>query len=152
MVVSTDLENKCLTLLIWHGIEIGDEVRVSTCSLKVRFESNIIPRSLTENTGIHCCPRKGTLISSTLLQSCFVPKKISLVLSGLISNLFVQHQEAIRVNKSEIFRDFCKAGVDVFLWTRKINLCVVNIWLYTWKLLATDGRSFMHVKTEHKRP
>ena len=61
MVVSTDLENKCLTLLIRHRIEI----RVLTCSLKVRFESNIIPRSLTEDTGINCCPRKGTLISDS---------------------------------------------------------------------------------------
>ena len=31
MVVSTDLENKCLTLLIWRRIEIRDEVRVLTC-------------------------------------------------------------------------------------------------------------------------
>jgi len=54
MVVSTDLENKCLTLFIWHKIEIRDEVRVLTYSLKVRFESNIIPRSLTEDTGIKC--------------------------------------------------------------------------------------------------
>ena len=88
MVVSTDLENKCLTLLIWHRIEIRDEVRVLTCSLKVRFESNIILRSLTEDTGINCCPRKGTLISSTLLKSCFVPKRISLVLSGVRENKF----------------------------------------------------------------
>ena len=55
-----------------------------TCSLKVRFESKIIPRSLTEDTGIKCCPRKGTLMSGTLLKSCFVPKRISLVLSGLV--------------------------------------------------------------------
>ena len=105
MVVSTctDLENKCLTLLIWHRIEIRDEVRVLTCSLKVRFESNIIPRSLTEDTGIKCCPGKGTQISSTLLKSCFVPKRISLVLSGLISHLFVQHQEAISRRSSETF-------------------------------------------------
>ena len=34
MVVSTDLENKCLTLLIWHRIEIRDEVRLLTCSFK----------------------------------------------------------------------------------------------------------------------
>ena len=74
-----------------------------TCSLKVRLESNIIPRSLTEDTGINCCPRKGTLISSTLLKSCFVPKGISLVVSGLISNLFVQHQEAISRRSSETF-------------------------------------------------
>ena len=103
MVVSTDLENKCLTLLIWHRIEIRDEVRVLTCSLKVSFKSNIIPRSLTEDTGVKCCPIKGTLISSTLLKSCFVPKKISLDLSGLISNLFVQHQEAISRRSSETF-------------------------------------------------
>ena len=100
MVVSTDLENKCLTLLIWRRIEIRD---VLTCSLKVRFESSIIPRSLTENTGINCRPRKRTLISSTLLKSCFVPKRISSVLSGLISNLFVQHQEAISRRSSETF-------------------------------------------------
>ena len=53
MVVSTDLENKRLTLLVWHRIEIRDKVRVSTCSLKERFESNIVPRSLTEDTGIN---------------------------------------------------------------------------------------------------
>ena len=51
MVVSTDLENRCLTLLIWHRVEIRDEVSVLSCSLKVRFESNIIPRSLTKDTG-----------------------------------------------------------------------------------------------------
>ena len=79
MVVSTDLENKCLTLLIWHRIEIRDEVRVLTCSLKVRFESNIIPMSLNEDTGVKCCPIKGILISSTLLKSFYVPKRISLV-------------------------------------------------------------------------
>jgi len=78
--------------------------------LKVRFESNIIPRSLTEDTGINCCPRKGTLISGTLLKSCFVPKRISLVLSGLISNLCV----VPRGNESEIFREFRKAGVNIF--------------------------------------
>jgi len=101
MVVSTDLENKCLTLLIWLRIEIRDEVRLLTCSLKVRFESNIIPRPLTEDTGINCCQRKGTLMSGTLLKSSFVPKRISLVSSGLISNLFVQHQEAISQRSSD---------------------------------------------------
>ena len=95
MVVSTDLENKCLTLLIWH--------RYNTSSLKVRFKSNIILRSLTEDTGVKCCPIKGTLVSITLLKNCFVPKRISLVLSGLISNLFVQHQEAISRRSSETF-------------------------------------------------
>ena len=89
-------------MLIWQRIERRDEVRVLTCSLKVWFESNIIPRSLTEDTGVKCCPIKGTLISGTLLKSCFVPKRISLVLSGLISNLFVQHQEAIEsLSKNE---------------------------------------------------
>ena len=45
----------------------------------------------------------GTLMSGTLLKSCFVPKRISLVLSGLISNLFVQNQEAISRRSSETF-------------------------------------------------
>ena len=100
MVVSTDLENRCLTLFIWHKIEIRDEVRVLTCSLKVRFESKIIPRSLTEDTGIKCCPRKGTLMSGTLLKSCVINKQLI--------------RTAPRGNKSEIFRDVCNAGVNVF--------------------------------------
>ena len=71
--------------------------------IKVRFESKIIPSSLTEDTGIKCCPRKGTLMSSNLLKSCFIPKRISLVLSGLISKLFVEHQEAISRRSSKTF-------------------------------------------------
>ena len=67
MVVSTDLENRCLTLFIWHKIEIRDKVRVLTCSLKVRFESKIIPRSLTEDTGICACMFKTT--AASMLQT-----------------------------------------------------------------------------------
>ena len=37
------------------------------------------------------------------IKSCFVPKRISLVLSGLISNFFVQHQEVISRRFSETF-------------------------------------------------
>ena len=108
MVASTDLENKYLTLPIWHRIEIRDEVRVLTCSLKVKFESNIIPRALTEDTGIKCYPRKETLISSTLL---FRSKE------NKFSFVWINQQlicAAPRSNKSEIFRDFCKAGVFCF--------------------------------------
>ena len=49
-------------------------------------------------------PNKGDSdIKYLTFKSCFVPKGISLVLSGLISNLFVQHKEAISRRSSETF-------------------------------------------------
>ena len=100
MVKSTDLENRCLTLVIWHRVEIRDEVNVFTCLLNVRFESSMIPRSLTKGTGARFWPRKGTLTSGILLNSCRIPNKISLVLLGLTSSLLVQHQAAMRRRSS----------------------------------------------------
>ena len=50
-----------------------------------------MPKSLTEDTGVSSWSRKATLMSDTLLRSCFVPKKISLVLLGFISNWFEQN-------------------------------------------------------------
>ena len=54
-----------------------------------------MPKSLTEDTGIRSWPRKGILASLTLLRSCLVLNKISLVLLRLISNWSEQHQLAI---------------------------------------------------------
>ena len=68
MVKSTDLENRCLTLLIWHRVEIRDEVHRLTCLLNVRFESSMVPRSLNEGTGTRFWPRKGILTSGILLH------------------------------------------------------------------------------------
>ena len=72
----------------------------ATCSLNVRFESSMIPRSLTKGTGARFWPRKGTLTSGILLNSCRIPKKISLVLLGLMSSLLVQHKAAMRRRSS----------------------------------------------------
>ena len=41
-----------------------------------------MPKSLTEDTGVSSWSRKGTLMSDSLLRSCLVPKKVSLVLLG----------------------------------------------------------------------
>ena len=62
-----------------------------------------MPKSLTEDTGESSWPRKGTLMSDTLPRSCLVPKKMSLVLLGFISNWYEQHQPAIRCRSSVIF-------------------------------------------------
>ena len=78
-----------------HSRDKG-RINVFTCSLNVRFESSMIPRSLTKGTGARFWPRKGTLTSGILLNSCCIPNKISLVLLGLMSGLLVQHQAAIR--------------------------------------------------------
>ena len=62
-----------------------------------------MPKSLTEDTGVSSWSRKGTLMSDTLLRSCLVPKKMSLVLLGFISNWYGQHHPAIRRRSSVIF-------------------------------------------------
>ena len=64
-----------------------------SCSLNVRLESSMIPRYLTEGTGAKFWPRKRTLTSGLLLNSCRIPNKMSLVLLGLMRSLLVQHQE-----------------------------------------------------------
>ena len=62
----------------------------------------MIPRSLTKDTRARFWPRKGTLTFGILLNSYRIPNKISLVLLGLMSNLLVQHQAAMRPRSSVI--------------------------------------------------
>ena len=62
-----------------------------------------MPKSLTEDTGVSSWSRKGTLMSDTLLRSCLVPKKMSFVLLGFISNWCEQHHPAMRRRSSLIF-------------------------------------------------
>ena len=75
MVDKTGLANRCLTQLIWHNMDRRDDVKVFTRSLKLGLESSVMPKSLTEGTGVSSWSRKGTLMSDTLLRSCHVPKK-----------------------------------------------------------------------------
>ena len=63
----------------------------------------MIPRSLTKGTGARFLPRKGTLTSGILLNSCRIQNKISLVLLGLMSSLLVQHKAAMRRRSSVTF-------------------------------------------------
>ena len=62
-----------------------------------------MPKSLTKDTGVSSWSRKGTLMFNTLLRSCLVPKKMSLVLLGFISNWCEQHHPAMRLRSSVIF-------------------------------------------------
>ena len=87
-----------------------------SCSLHVGFESRMIPRYLIEGTGAKFWPRKGTLTSGILLNSCHIPNKMSLVLLGLISSLLVQHQE-----------DFSQSGVNVLESERKVNVGLIDV-------------------------
>ena len=66
-----------------------------SCSLNVRFESSMIPRYLTEGTGAKFWPRKGTLTSGILLNSCRIPNKMSLVLLGLMSSLLYSTRKTL---------------------------------------------------------
>ena len=66
-----------------------------SCSLNVRFESSMTPRYLTEGTGAKFWPRKGTVTSRILLNSCRIPNKMSLVLLGLMSSLLYSTRKTL---------------------------------------------------------
>ena len=76
----------------------------------------MIPRYLIEGTGAKFWPRKGTLTSGILLNSCRIPNKMSLVLLGLMSSLLVQHQE-----------HFSQSGVNVLDSERKVNVGLIDV-------------------------
>ena len=67
-----------------------------TCSLKLREESIITPRSLATVTGLISFPNNLTGgIDGRLLVNYGTPITRNLVLSGLMSREFVQHHLAI---------------------------------------------------------
>ena len=66
----TSLENRWRTLFTWHKVDKREELSDVTWSLKFKFESNIIPRSLAEDTGFNSWPRKGTVTSGRWDRSC----------------------------------------------------------------------------------
>ena len=82
-----------------------------------------MPKSLTEDTGVSSWSRKGTLMSDTLTRSCLVPKKISLVLLGFISNWCEQHQPAMRCRSSVVFT---RQEFMFLIKTGEVDLGIVN--------------------------
>ena len=69
MVVSTDLENRCLTLFIWHKIEIRDEVRVLTCSLRECMRT----AQIGPDVRLGVCRRQHGLVGGKLDSQAQVP-------------------------------------------------------------------------------
>ena len=65
----TSLVNKCVTLLISHKLESRENAKVEMCSERGKFESRIIPRSLSDERGVNSCPRKGTVTCCSLETS-----------------------------------------------------------------------------------
>ena len=83
IMYSTSLENMLRTLFIWTNVDKREEVSEAIWPLKVRFESNVTPRSLTEITGTRTWPRKGTvMLLGNLEISCFTPNRTTLVKLG----------------------------------------------------------------------
>ena len=68
------------------------EVSEAIWPLKVRFESSVTLRSLTEVTGTRSSPRKGTvMLLGNLEISYLTQKRTNVVFSGLIKQWLVQH-------------------------------------------------------------
>ena len=82
-------------------------------------------KSLTEDTGVSSWSRKGTLMSDTLLRSCLVPKKMSLVLLGFISYWCEQHHPAMRRKSSVIFTR--QERVHVFSRKGAVDLRIIHV-------------------------
>ena len=95
------MENRWRTLLIWHKLDSKDDDNDEMWLLNVKPESRVTPRSLADETGHSCCPRKDTVTSGSFDTSCRVSKTTSLVLSGFIGRWFAQHQPAIFSRSSE---------------------------------------------------
>ena len=83
------MENRWRTLLILHKLVCKNDDNNEIWLLNAKPESRVTPRSLADETGHSCCPRKGTVTSGNFDASCSVPRSTSLVLSGFISWWFV---------------------------------------------------------------
>ena len=82
-----------------------------------------MPKSSTEDTGVSSWSRKGTLMSDTLLRSCLVPKKMSFVFLGFISNWC----ETCLIAGWCCFPHFYKARIHVFSRKGAVDLSIVNV-------------------------
>ena len=83
------MENRWRTLLILNKLVCKDDDNNEIWLLNAKPESRVTPRSLADETGHSCCPRKGTVTSGNFDASCSVPRSTSLVLSRFISWWFV---------------------------------------------------------------
>ena len=105
IIYSTSLENKCGTRFIWTDVDKIGEVSEAVWPLKVRFKSNVTPRSLAAATGTRSWPRKGTvMLLGNLERSCLTPKRTNWVLSGLIKRWLAQHHSATCWGSSATWR------------------------------------------------
>ena len=136
----TSLVNRCLTLLIWHKLESREDGTVEMCSVKVKFESRIIPRSLADEAGVNSWPRKGTVKCGSLETSWRVPNNTRFLFSGFINNWFAQHHPATSSRSWEIW---CKhewsscAELDRYIFVSSTyDSILLN--------LVTPGRSFIY--------
>ena len=73
------------------------------CSLYVRQESSVTPKSFAKGTGVSSFPRNCIGGTSTFARACLEPKNKNLILSGFISRLLEQHQAATLLNRRPAF-------------------------------------------------
>ena len=107
IMYSTSLENKCRTIFIWTNVDKRDleEVSEAIWPLKVRFESSVTPRSLTEVKSTRSCPKKGTVKSLGNLEiSCLTPNRTNLVFSELIKRWLAHHHSETCLRSSTTWR------------------------------------------------
>ena len=73
------------------------------CSLNVRQESSVTPKSFSKGTGVISFPRNCIGGTSTFARACLEPNNKNLILSGFISRLLEQQQAATLFKSASIF-------------------------------------------------
>ena len=104
MRVKVSLSKQALTRLIWQSLDMHDAAILEMWQSYVKYESTMTPRSFAEVTGINVLPRnERDMYAGILCISCRVPITRNLVLSGLISKWFSQHQLATLLRSASSF-------------------------------------------------
>ena len=113
------------------------------CSLYVKCESRITPRSFALNTGLISLPRNERVIDEgSFFNSWGVPIRRNLVFSGLISNSLVEHHLATRRRSSSRF-----ALAEMVSLMEKDRKTLESSTYDSREVLRGDsGRSFMYMQ------
>ena len=125
IIIKARLSKICLTRLIWPNRDMQEDTVETVCSLYVKLESSVTPRSLAALTGSSSFPNRNSLKSLTLAVICRLPNITSFVLSGLSKSWLSKHQ----------FRIFNKS---LFIFA------IASCWSWSWN----DRRSLVS-STEH---
>ena len=112
MVISKPLSNACLVRFIWVRLDIQDDTVLTVWSLKVRWSSKVIPRSLAQRVGTRSLPSRDRLKFGILAIIWRLPNSIILVFDALRRRRLSKHQGAVVRNVDNAIQQINHYPVD----------------------------------------